>query len=61
MDQNKVIKHFLVGNTFFQVMMHAQIFCICCAMTWNRLMVKSRPNKNKMAIILRLLRELVHC
>jgi len=42
MDQNKVTKHFSVGNTFRQAIMHAQIFCICCAMTWISPMVKSR-------------------
>jgi len=61
MDQNEVTKHFLVGNTFRQATMHARIFCICYAITWIRPMVKSRPNMNKMAIILRPLMELVHC
>jgi len=36
------------------------VFCICCAITWIRLMVKSRPNMNKMAILMRSLIELVH-
>jgi len=35
MEQTEVIKHFSVGNTFRQTTMHAQIFCICCAMTLN--------------------------
>jgi len=35
--------------------------CICCAMTWIRLLVKSRPNMNKIERILRFLIELVHC
>jgi len=61
MDQNEVTKHFSVGNTFRQATMHARIFYICCAMTIIRPMVKSRPNTNKMAIILRPLRKLVHC
>jgi len=59
-DQNKVTKHFSVGNTFRRATMQAQIFCICCAITWIRPMVKSRPNMNKIAIILRPLMELVH-
>jgi len=47
MDQNEVIKHFSVGHFFAKATMHAQIFCICCAITWIRLMVKSRRNMKK--------------
>jgi len=43
MYQNKVTKYISVGNTFHQATMHARIFCICFAITWIRLMVKSRP------------------
>jgi len=38
-----------------------RIFCIYCAMTLIRPLVKSRHNFNKMAILLRCLMELVHC
>jgi len=48
MLQMKILsKLFSIGNTFCQAMMQAHIFCICCAMTWIRPMVKSRPNMKK--------------
>jgi len=45
--QNETTKLFSVGNTFHQATMHARIFCICCAVTWIRPMVKSKPNMKK--------------
>jgi len=47
MDQNEVTKYFSVGNTFRQATMHARTFCICCAMTRIRPIVKSRRNMKK--------------
>jgi len=61
MNQNKVTKHFSVGNTFRQTTMHARIFCICCAMTWIRPMVKSRRNMKKNTVKQLRSLELVYC
>jgi len=47
MDQNEVTKHFSVGNTFRQGNNARSSFCICCAMTWIRPMVKSRHNTKR--------------
>jgi len=32
MDQNKVTNTFRLATRFTKAMMHARIFCICCAM-----------------------------
>jgi len=61
MDQNEVTKHLSVGNTFLQATMHARIFCICCATTGIRPMVKLRRSmkKKKNGKTMRSLMELV--
>jgi len=58
--QNEITKHFSVGNTRFYSNGASIHFCICCAMTWIRPTVKSRPSMKKTVIIMRPLMELVH-
>jgi len=63
MDKNEVNKHFSVGNTFHQVMMHAQIFCIYCRWHELGLRLNQEPiwKQKKNGKTMRSLMELVYC